>query len=114
MERPRCCAIMDVPEAGKARDPGFEMTDRADGFVAEADRLALEVSERYPSGNSSAFGAVANFVNTIVGAGIVGLPFALAQVCAVYGRTTCICLCLASQLLHVLGGRLVALLLLLR
>lgn len=38
---------------------------------------------KYPAGNSSAVGAVSNFVNTIVGAGIVGLPFALAQVCCV-------------------------------
>ncbi|CAN0475410.1 unnamed protein product, partial [Hapterophycus canaliculatus] len=35
--------------------------------------------EEYPTGNSSAAGAVANFVNTIVGAGIVGIPFALSQ-----------------------------------
>ena len=47
-----------------------------------ADVTAAERDERYPAGNSSAAGAVANFVNTIVGAGIVGLPFALAQVCA--------------------------------
>lgn len=42
-------------------------------------------AETYPVGNSSAAGAVANFVNTIVGAGIVGLPFALAQVRLVGG-----------------------------
>lgn len=41
---------------------------------------AEERAEKYPVGNSSAAGAVSNFVNTIVGAGIVGLPFALAQV----------------------------------
>lgn len=73
---------MDVPEEEDVRDPGFEMAmvERADGFGAE-DQLAAESAERYPAGNSSSAGAIANFVNTIVGAGIVGLPFALAQVC---------------------------------
>lgn len=71
---------MAAPEAEHVRDPGFEMVERADGFGSED--LAAEVAERYPAGNSSAAGAVANFVNTIVGAGIVGFPFALAQVCA--------------------------------
>ena len=66
---------MDVPEEDNVRDPGFEMVERADTLAREV------VAERYPAGNSSAAGAVANFVNTIVGAGIVGLPFALAQVC---------------------------------
>lgn len=73
------CAFMDVPEEDNVRDPGFEMVERADTFGT--NDLAAEVAERYPAGNSSAAGAVANFVNTIVGAGIVGLPFALAQVC---------------------------------
>lgn len=73
---------MDASEAGGGDgEPGFEMTLRpgavqnGGGFTSE-DRDA-----RYPAGNSSAAGAIANFVNTIVGAGIVGLPFALAQVC---------------------------------
>lgn len=44
-----------------------------------ADHFALDRATRYPVGNSTAAGAVANFVNTIVGAGIIGLPFALAQ-----------------------------------
>lgn len=39
-----------------------------------------ERAARYPPGASTSVGAVANFVNTIVGAGIVGLPFALAEV----------------------------------
>ncbi|CAN0002186.1 unnamed protein product [Ectocarpus sp. 4 AP-2014] len=62
-------------------EPDFELTARSDGVEASttngvetADRF-----ERYPSGNSSSAGAVANFVNTIVGAGIVGIPFATAQ-----------------------------------
>lgn len=68
---------MDAPaeEDNDVRDPGFEMV----GFGGD-NNLAVEVAQRYPAGNSSAAGAVANFVNTIVGAGIVGLPFALAQV----------------------------------
>ena len=45
-----------------------------------ADFDTRELVDRYPAGNSSAAGAVANFVNTIVGAGIIGLPFAMAQV----------------------------------
>lgn len=44
------------------------------------DDTAEERAEKYPLGNSGAAGAVSNFVNTIVGAGIVGLPYALAQV----------------------------------
>ncbi|CAM9615994.1 unnamed protein product [Pylaiella littoralis] len=43
------------------------------------DDTAEERAEKYPLGNSGAAGAVSNFVNTIVGAGIVGLPYALAQ-----------------------------------
>ncbi len=50
-----------------------------DGGSGQAACAATQ-EERYHPGNSSAAGAVANFVNTIVGAGIVGLPFALAQV----------------------------------
>lgn len=73
---PPYCATMNVPEADKVRAPEFEMAERSDGFGADATP-----AERYPAGNSSAAGAIANFVNTIVGAGIVGLPFALAQVC---------------------------------
>lgn len=48
--------------------------------TAAAAAAAAERAERYPAGNSSAAGAVSNFVNTIVGAGIIGLPFALAEV----------------------------------
>lgn len=47
---------------------------------------------RYASGTSSAMGAVANFMNSIVGAGIVGLPYAVAQVCVA------VCLCSALLL----------------
>ncbi|CBN75648.1 conserved unknown protein [Ectocarpus siliculosus] len=47
--------------------------------TAAAAAAAAERAERYPAGNSSAAGAVSNFVNTIVGAGIIGLPFALAE-----------------------------------
>lgn len=50
------------------------------GNGSGAGITAEERAEKYPVGNSSAAGAVSNFVNTIVGAGIVGLPFALAQV----------------------------------
>lgn len=63
---------------------GDEDAPRAGGDNGSGGDLitAAERAERYPAGNSTAAGAVANFVNTIVGAGIVGLPFALAQVCA--------------------------------
>ncbi|CAM9603458.1 unnamed protein product [Scytosiphon promiscuus] len=47
--------------------------------AASGTDQALGRDERYPPGNSSAGGAIANFVNTIVGAGIVGLPFALRE-----------------------------------
>lgn len=70
---------MDVPGSEDVRDPGFEMVGREDGSGGDLITTA-ESAERYPAGNSSAGGAVANFVNTIVGAGIVGLPFAFAQV----------------------------------
>lgn len=82
--------IMQV--AGERSSNGeFEMTSvglenegaaRGTGENGFGDVTAAERAERYPPGNSSAAGAIANFVNTIVGAGIVGLPFALAQVCA--------------------------------
>lgn len=48
------------------------------GFGLEDD--GAETASRYPDGNSSSFGAVSNFLNTIVGAGIIGLPYALSQV----------------------------------
>eukprot|EP00903_Cladosiphon_okamuranus_P007722 g7482.t1 len=68
-------------EADEVRDPGLEMAERSDGFGVDMVEQAegATPAERYPAGNSSAAGAIANFVNTIVGAGIVGLPFALAQ-----------------------------------
>lgn len=77
--------VTEVPSNGD-----FEMTSvgledevaRGAGENGFGDVTAAERAERYPAGNSSAAGAIANFVNTIVGAGIVGLPFALAQVCA--------------------------------
>lgn len=55
-------------------------TGSHDATTAAASAAAAERAERYPPGNSSAAGAVSNFVNTIVGAGIIGLPFALAEV----------------------------------
>lgn len=72
---------MDASEADVgAGEPGFEMT-LGPGAVEEDGYASQDRETRYPAGNSSAAGAIANFVNTIVGAGIVGLPFALAQVC---------------------------------
>lgn len=58
---------------------GEDSLNGVGGGIGLADDIA-ERSARYPAGNSSAAGAVSNFVNTIVGAGIIGLPFALAQV----------------------------------
>lgn len=52
----------------------IEVTARGDEEVSRG------LEEKYPAGNSTAVGAVANFVNTIVGAGIIGLPFAMAEV----------------------------------
>lgn len=64
---------------------GFEMTMGPEAVHTvgsfEDDDIA-EPAMKYPAGNSSAAGAVANFVNIIVGAGIIGLPFALAKVCS--------------------------------
>ncbi|CAM9763087.1 unnamed protein product, partial [Ectocarpus fasciculatus] len=54
-------------------------TGSHDATTAAASAAAAERAERYPPGNSSAAGAVSNLVNTIVGAGIIGLPFALAE-----------------------------------
>lgn len=48
-------------------DPGF-----GDGIT--------DSSTRYPDGTSNVWGAISNYVNTIVGAGIVGLPFAIQEV----------------------------------
>lgn len=67
-------------------EPGFEMTAGSEAvhdlnsFGDVAEDAEQDRDAKYPAGNSSAAGAVANFVNTIVGAGIVGLPFSLAQV----------------------------------
>ena len=57
--------------------------DDLDGFGDATDPQDREA--RYPAGNSSAAGAVANFVNTIIGAGIIGLPFSMAQVRSLSG-----------------------------
>lgn len=94
--------MVDMPPQGSTAVVGtqsngagseFEMTQRPEGIVfpagvttdvgggiglADRDETA-ERALRYPAGNSSAAGAVSNYVNTIVGAGIVGLPFALAE-----------------------------------
>lgn len=59
---------------------GEDNVNAGDGGSGQAGAATETEEERYHPGNSSAAGAVANFVNTIVGAGIVGLPFALAQV----------------------------------
>lgn len=69
---------MDTSE-GDGDETGFEMSFAASGDGSEETRGQPQ-NEEYPRGNSSAAGAVANFVNTIVGAGIVGIPFALSQV----------------------------------
>lgn len=50
------------------------------GQLGLEDAPANDQETIYASGTSSTAGAVANFLNSIVGAGIVGLPFALAQV----------------------------------
>lgn len=50
------------------------------------DHDPADLGARYPTGNSSAACTVANFVNTILGAGIIGLPFALAKVCSILQR----------------------------
>lgn len=67
---------LELPSAPK--DTGcveiIEVTAGGDGEVGRG------LEEKYPAGNSTAVGAVANFVNTIVGAGIIGLPFAIAEV----------------------------------
>lgn len=78
-------------EAPRPRDQGvFEITlEGSEGHVGTMGTAANpsgfegveEIETRsYPNGNSSAAGAVANFLNSIVGAGIIGLPFALQQV----------------------------------
>lgn len=76
-------------------EPGFEMTAGSepvhdldsfeDGTDPEQDR-----ETKYPAGNSSAVGAVANFVNSIIGAGVIGLPFSMAQVRGAFVRGACL------------------------
>lgn len=66
-------------------EPGFEMTAGSEAVhdlnsFGDATDAQQDRETKYPAGNSSAAGAVANFVNTIVGAGIIGLPFSIAQV----------------------------------
>lgn len=89
---------MEVPSNNGRKDDGLEMSsgsttrigvepvfdDRRDGDIVDS-------LPTYPSGNSSAAGAVANFLNSIVGAGIVGLPYALAQVSAFVLGCTSLC-----------------------
>ncbi|KAG5187766.1 transmembrane amino acid transporter protein-domain-containing protein [Tribonema minus] len=53
-------------------------------FSVQPERVAVgagsdDVHNEYPEGHSGHWGAVFNFVNTIVGAGIIGLPFAILQ-----------------------------------
>lgn len=64
---------------------GFEMAMRPEAVHAvdsfeDHDITPLDLDAKYPTGNSSAAGAVANFVNIMVGVGAIGLPFALAKV----------------------------------
>ena len=67
-------------------EPGLEMTTGSeavhglDGFGDATSDAQQDRETKYPAGNSSAAGAVANFVNSIIGAGIIGLPFSMAQV----------------------------------
>lgn len=76
-----------VLELGKSESStcrhAAEQAEGLMGFGEDQDEndTAAEIALRYPAGNSSAACAVVNLVNTIVGAGIIGLPFALAQVC---------------------------------
>lgn len=87
--------VAEAPQNSHSDQQGLEMTigpPSNSNFPAHLEDIDMpeiagdsEMDDRdskYPAGNSSARGAIANFVNTIVGAGIVGLPFALAQVCA--------------------------------
>lgn len=64
-------------------EPDKEQTttdyEEVNGFDPNGSETADRINS-YPAGNSSAVGAVANYLNTIVGAAIVGLPFALKQV----------------------------------
>lgn len=68
------------------QSPRIEMTGLGGDELVDVEVVNLEPAsdqeelERYPHGNSTAAGAVSNFVNTIVGAGIIGLPFAVSQV----------------------------------
>lgn len=92
---------------GDGGEPGFEMT-LGPGAVQNENGFASQDREaRYPAGNSSAAGAIANFVNTIVGAGIVGLPFALAQVGRLRflaGLVGLLCYLCMYLYMHIYGG----------
>ena len=78
-------------------EPGFDMTAGSEAVhdlnsFGDATDPQQDRETKYPAGNSSAAGAVANFDNTIVGAGIIGLPFSMAQV-----RGASSSWCLSSQ-----------------
>lgn len=75
-------------ELGMAAEPKDVQADGSwgQGVMGIEGADELDRATRYPAGNSSAAGAVANFVNTIIGTGIVVLPFALAQVCSPFGQ----------------------------
>ena len=62
---------MRVPEIGGARDALLPH--------ASVNTCLAEVKVRGPEGRSSILEASANFVNIVVGAGIVGLPYVLVQ-----------------------------------
>lgn len=94
--------VMEDPGIVSHNEDGFEMTIGSNGSAFRMEgttngELGLEDTctdgeARYASGTSSAAGAVANFLNSIVGAGIVGLPYALAQVRLHVSVSVCLCL----------------------
>ncbi|CAM9697908.1 unnamed protein product [Chrysoparadoxa australica] len=85
-------------DAGKFASGGEETSDKdAEGnFILSIDHDPDEAEGvGFPGGNSGKWGAVFNFVNTIVGAGIIGLPFAVKQCGFVMGM---VLLCLTAYL----------------
>lgn len=72
--------ISERPPSAVENALGVRGSGRYEADICDIDDID-DGQPRYASGTSSAMGAVANFMNSIVGAGIVGLPYALAQVC---------------------------------
>lgn len=71
---------MSSPDSSMGSTSGHDLLDPKPHHPEEADDEAdEEEQQRYAPGNSTVNQASFNFVNSIIGAGIVGMPFAIKQ-----------------------------------